>query len=321
MRIGAAQRGWLDDRGRQRRTRAAIEAEARAFGDLPAVRRFREELAAADDAGAVEAAIVRLFEAPDWLAEAVVRAIRAARRDPYAGPPWRAIAGAFHRAALLFDTPRAAVALGVVGLDALAAYKRERRGEGSVNFAGRRVLLKFLETGDAHFAFWRAPRAGEAFVRGAAGRCQAVGTRRIAEGELLRLDTGETSWTIAHARAPIVFLHGEVRLGGAPVAREYDARSGRLIGLSSGEDAASRAQLLLTYLRQAGRRDAAPLFAAHVREAPFFVRWHAMREWLALDAEGALPALREMAAGDPHPEVRAAAAATWARLAARPEAA
>ena len=35
-----------------------------------------------------------------------------------------------------------------------------------------------------------------------------------------------------------------------------------------------------------------------------------MREFLALDAEAALPSLKKMAARDPHPEVRAAAART-----------
>jgi hypothetical protein len=35
-----------------------------------------------------------------------------------------------------------------------------------------------------------------------------------------------------------------------------------------------------------------------------------MREMLALDAEAALPALKRMAAGDPHPEIRAAALQT-----------
>jgi HEAT repeat protein len=76
----------------------------------------------------------------------------------------------------------------------------------------------------------------------------------------------------------------------------------------------ARAQMLLTYLRLAGRTDAASCFAAAVRDDAFFVRWPAMREWLALDAPTALPHLRIMAQADPHAEFRTVARATLAMI-------
>ncbi len=63
--------------------------------------------------------------------------------------------------------------------------------------------------------------------------------------------------------------------------------------------------------------DAGDRFEAATRDPAHFLRWGAMREWLALDVAAATPRLEEMAAGDPHPEVRAAARATLPLVARR----
>jgi HEAT repeat protein len=70
----------------------------------------------------------------------------------------------------------------------------------------------------------------------------------------------------------------------------------------------------LAVLRAFGRSDAAPLFAAALTDEDFAMRWQVMREFLALDGDAALPHLTALAGADPHPEVRAAAAATLAVL-------
>lgn len=58
------------------------------------------------------------------------------------------------------------------------------------------------------------------------------------------------------------------------------------------------------------RDDAVPVLREFLSSPHFYTRWHIMRELLALDAEAVLPDLRRLAAADPHPEVRAAAAQT-----------
>lgn len=70
--------------------------------------------------------------------------------------------------------------------------------------------------------------------------------------------------------------------------------------------------MALTLLRHLGRTDAAPLFAEATQADDFALRWHAMRELVALAPAAALPRLTAMAAADPHPEVRRAAQATLA---------
>jgi hypothetical protein len=69
------------------------------------------------------------------------------------------------------------------------------------------------------------------------------------------------------------------------------------------------------------RGDAIPEITGLLESPHFYTRWHIMREFLAMDAAAALPHLRRMAAGDPHPEVRAAAGQTLALFFGHEEAA
>ena len=69
--------------------------------------------------------------------------------------------------------------------------------------------------------------------------------------------------------------------------------------------------MMVSLLRAMEREDALPLIIEEALDSPhFYTRWHIMREMLAMDADAALPSLRRMAAGDPHPDIRAAARQT-----------
>ena len=63
-------------------------------------------------------------------------------------------------------------------------------------------------------------------------------------------------------------------------------------------------------MRVQRRADAPAVFDAATRDASAHARWGAMREWLALDADAALPRLDQMAAEDADTEVRTLARAT-----------
>jgi hypothetical protein len=78
--------------------------------------------------------------------------------------------------------------------------------------------------------------------------------------------------------------------------------------------------MALALLREMGRKDAAPLFVEATHAEDFAARWSAMRDLVALAPATAQPRLAGMAAHDPHPEVRAAAATTLALLTPLPPA-
>ena len=65
--------------------------------------------------------------------------------------------------------------------------------------------------------------------------------------------------------------------------------------------------MMVTLLRIMDRKDAVPVVRESLKDQHFYTRWQIMREFLALDAEAALPSLRDMARRDPHPEIREAA--------------
>ena len=72
--------------------------------------------------------------------------------------------------------------------------------------------------------------------------------------------------------------------------------------------------MLTTLLRKLDHRPAVAAIAGFLDHPDFFVRWHAMKELLGLDAASALPHLKRMAATDPHPEPRRAARAVLDRI-------
>lgn len=124
------------------------------------------------------------------------------------------------------------------------------------------------------------------------------------------VDGSRESFVVEHAEADIVYLQATIQTGAAPLTVEYDSQTLAFVNASSTDEASSRVQMMVTLLRAMDRADAVPVLRQLLNSPHFYVRWHIMREMLALDAEAALPDLRRLAATDPHPEVRAAARQT-----------
>jgi hypothetical protein len=122
---------------------------------------------------------------------------------------------------------------------------------------------------------------------------------------------------VCDAATDVVTLVATLRAGAAPLMREYDIATGALVRIADADDRPSRTEMLLRFLRMAGRAEAGTCFAEATRRPEFHLRWTAMREWLALDAGAAAERLTEMARTDPHAEVRAAAAGMLPMVEAR----
>ncbi len=247
---------WLGDTEAREGTRLCSAAASKRIDALEPLRDFRQAIAGEERPEQVEGAIQTLFADTGWVFEMLADQLADAARDPFFTPPWRAIGSDLHYGALLVNTPVAALALNVAPLRKLAARKRMTDGTGSVNFSSRTILLKILKAGGMRFSLWRAPPVDDTFRAADAGRCERTGERMLLDGDLLRFDTATESYIIEGAEGSAVWLQGEIDRPNAPVAREYDAVSRRLVASSSADDRASRAQLMLTCLRQAGRVDA-----------------------------------------------------------------
>lgn len=307
---------WLADRGKQRRTKRAIDDFARDWGRGPVQQRFDRAMAALpqQSAEAAAEAASALFADDDWV-DALVDALAARLADdPYFEPPFRHLNSDIHEGLIAFEDERVSIALGVTDVAELAARKMAKRGATSVGFAGRVVVLKFVRAGGARLSFWEAPPIGAGFTAAAAGRCAKTGERDLADGDILVIDGRYQSYVIEHARASLLILQAEITLDQAPLSVEYDSASLSYVGCSATGDGASRIQMITTLLRKLGCEGAFEPVAAFLDHPDFFVRWHVMKELLGIDAEAALPHLSRMAARDPHPDARRAARALLDRL-------
>jgi hypothetical protein len=291
---------WLADRDGRARSVAAVSAFAAKWAEatpLPALARRLDALAD-PDAETVAALLRPLLEDAGWAGAIVARLIAEVRRDPFFEPPLAPVQSAVQSGLTLYAGRHATIALGVGALERIAARKRVRR-EGSIAFSGYASLLRVVKGGGATLSFWEGGWRGDAPLE----HIRAAGTRTLADGDLLAVDGRTTSFLIDHACADMVLLHATIFAGAAPTACEYDRATLALTSASAASERGSRVQMLTTLLAALDRPDG-EAFDAATRAAEPYARWHAMREWLAIDMDGALPRLEEMTASDPDRELR-----------------
>lgn len=312
MIAGTALAAWLADREAQDRSYGRVDACAKKWGSHPLMTRLEravQEMRPRTAAGLIAAAR-RFMDRDDDIRAMLREFIATARLDPFFRPPFHPLSNEIMSSLLLYHHPDLSIALGVTGLDMLAAKKSGKRGRTSINFTGYVTLLRFVRAGNATLSFWEAPPIPDDFVADRAGTCRMTGRRRIEDGEEIVIDGRHQSFVIEHAERDMLYFQAVARAEAAPVGTEYDSQSRRFIGASSTDEASSRVQMMTTLLRTMGRDDAFPVLEASLDSPQFYTRWHVMREMLAMDAEAALPALRRMAEADPHPDIRAAARQT-----------
>lgn len=273
---------------------------------------YRQLAAALGPAGVTDRDVLAdraaaLFADNGWLDALLAPLVTALADDPWFEPPLRTSRDALRCGAILFETPAVTVTLAAVSAARL-------RLPPAVVLSGRLSVVRYLHAGDARFARWTAPPLSAICTAVAMAPCRRLPDRVGRDGEVVRIDGRTAARVPIAAGRDLVTLTATIRVGGDPVAREYDAATGAFRRMATTDEGAARAQVLLSLLRASGAAGADAAFDAATRDGAFFLRWSAMREWLAHDWRAAWPRLEAMAAGDPHPEVRDAAAATLAAL-------
>lgn len=296
--------------------RDALDAAAArslvAAADFRASEPYRA-LQAAFCGNAVEDAAVALLEDTDWVGALIAPLVGALAQDPWFEPPFRIARDGLRIGAVLFENAAISIVATVLSADALAALPPPR----TVVVPGRLTLTRYIHAGDARLCLWDAEPMGADFSADTAPPCRAAAPVVLGDGFVMRIDGRTRGHILTGARRDVVTVSATIRAATAPYAREYAIETGALVRIATNDDRAARTQMLLAYLRLAHRSGAAERFAEATHDPAFFLRWGAMREWLAVDTRAALPRLREMAVADPHAEVRAAARATLALVAER----
>ncbi|WP_066548010.1 MULTISPECIES: hypothetical protein [unclassified Sphingomonas] len=288
---------WRDGAARSREWAASWAADAE----------WRQLIAPIDAAGTLAdlmPAALALLHEPGWFEAMVAQWLAIIVATPLAEPPVRSSRDAARRTLLLHDGATATITATVLP-DGVAPPARA--GAGRVVRSGRWSATCYLRAGGVRIERWRLRSDVPCLVR---------------EPDLLPADRsvvvtdGRTmaQRLVQPVPQPTVMLSVSARLGAAASVHEHDAGDGSLIRVATADDGAARSQMLLRLLRALDHRGAAAQFDAASRGGTAFLRWEAMREWLMLGDATAVTRLGEVAADDPDPDVRAAAAATLARL-------
>ena len=262
----------------------------------------------ADDEAAAEAAASAVLADSGWVGDLLAPLIAALAADPWFEPPFRVARDGLRIGTVVFEAPSVSIAATVLSADALARLPAPR----TVVVPGRVTLTRYVRAGSAMLRLWEAEPLRPDFSATTASPCAALPDVALADGDVVRIDGRTRGHVLADATGDVVTLSATIRAATLPFAREYAIDGGALVRVATNDDRAARTQMLLAYLRLAGRPGSHACFEAATRDPAFFLRWAAMREWLAVDAYAALSRLSEMAAGDANAEVRAAAGATLA---------
>ena len=261
----------------------------------------------AADADQAAARATLLLADTAWVGALLKPLVAALAQDPLAEPPFRVQRDALKLGAVLIDHPAMTITASVLSATALA----ELPAAATLVVPGKLSVVRY-HRGSGHLLLWRTGPVAADFGAATASPCRPASAVRLTDGLVRRID-GRTHAQLIEPLSDIVTLTATIHAGAAPISRQYDRTSGRFLRAAALDDWPSRAELMLAFLRHAGRSDAADAFDVASRDTAHFLRWAAMREWLALDAAAALPRLREMT-GDPHPEVRAAARTMLAKV-------
>lgn len=258
---------------------------------------------------AVIAALASWIDDIGWLRDRLGQAMTLLAEDAFARPPLRPVGDSAFGGLLLAETGPIRITLLVRRFEAAGASDAA-----TALFAPGRMRLRVLAAGGAiihrHSVEVSAAEEAGGFTAVAALPCITAAPRPLVTGEILALDTAREAISLTGGTGDVLMLELAVQPPSPLPVRAYDVESGRLVHVSASQRDSSFRGMALALLRTLGRADAVPLFTAETKAVDFAARWNAMRELVALDSAAAVAPLAGMAASDPHPEVRRAAAAT-----------
>lgn len=181
--------------------------------------------------------------------------------------------------------------------------RRVTGDERSMSFSGTPFSLKLLR-GTLPVRQWRMPVCDDTTDLAATGHRAWPETPRVMhEGDVLRVGSFETVEYLAGG-TPALVLITQMSNGTSPMAMTCDADSGRVRAVQAVGQAPSRLQMLASVVRMFDRHDGWEAVRELLDHPLHFVRWHALRELIGLDAGRALPDILRLMETDPQPAVR-----------------
>ena len=213
---------------------------------------------------------------------------------------------------VMLDDGRVQLSLAIVSADGWRHQRANSAGQRQVvGFADGWTRICFLSAGDVAIQLFT--------LDGGANGTQAIAhpPRQVAAGDTIDLANMRQAIRLSHLGQDAVMLRLLVRDPAQAQAAEYDAETGEVLRVRQAQSHEGRTQMIVSLLRSLGRDDAIPIIADQIDSWPPHLRWHGVREALAIDSRAGITMLSAMAAEDPDAGLRSLAARTCDDLVAR----
>jgi hypothetical protein len=293
---------WTD---RQIAARAAINASGWQ-------RDLRADLDQVPDADpeAVAAIARRYIGDEDLVVGFLNESLQALAEDHFYQPPYRFVGNEWYEGILLFEHRLLSLKLGYFSSD-----REQELSRRPVTFSASRSLYRFIGEARATLGTWRAVQE-PAVLPATEGHAKVVllDEAAIQSGRLYEADGLEAVYRPTSLSALLVFLHADVTAGGGEFRRDFDPETGSLLRTATSDDTVIRFQLITTALSRFGRLREGGATENALAHSNYLVRWHVLRETLVSDPDAGIELLRKHATDDPHPTLRALAAAALSRI-------
>lgn len=199
--------------------------------------------------------------------------------------------------------------LSVAMIDAVqwqAASAAKQRGQAMVEFGDGWTHLRFLKAD--HVQAQRVHRRAETL--------SVDPPMEIGEGQEFHLVNNREALRLIDMGDDTLVLRLLVHDPDQHYAYEFDAENGALLRTRQARSHEARTQMTLSLLRSLGRKETLDRIAKGLPDWPAELRWHAVREALALDSRAGFALLERLISEDPEDRVRDLAEKTRASLVA-----
>ena len=217
--------------------------------------------------------------------------------DPIFFPDLRVIDSGYFNALEIFTHPKLSILLSLVDHAKIGDLHSDNE---CINIMSFTTYLYFIQASGAKIEFFEAEL----------GSCCSRRIIDIKDGMLLKVAGAKNSMKFLSADNDLVVLGVSFFETDAKECFKINASDAQIVSKSSSDMPAQRAFMYSSILALLGEDRAIDAMKKYLKHADPELRWHIMREILALDADRASPLLHELATSDPSVRVRQIAKAT-----------
>ena len=252
----------------------------------------------------------------DKVQKIIAQEAECAAISPFYGSSFQPLDGGFFSGIVAASTDTfTAILMTVHGYEVEVAKRRMAGDRRTLSFGGVDTYVRVYKSNQLKIRKWRIPEftdSDDLTVKPMP--LVDLGVVCFTDDDRMHLDASESFEYCCEAGASGLVLQIQMHQNGRPMGLEFDYDTGKLVGASSTSQEPTRLQMLATAMRIFDRQDAFADVLQLTKHPLHFVRWHAMRECLGLDAQRALTRLQVMSEHDPQPSVRRAANQTLERF-------